>query len=242
MTTAPPMAIVAGMATMPTRSDTARAAIASILPQVARLWLFLDRFDAIPDYARHEKILLLRSQEYGDLRANGKLLGMSLESEPCLYLSVDDDIAYPDDYAEVMIRQLMAYEMRAVVGVHASVMRPPVHSYRSDRRVYRRARRVWWNREVDILGTDCVAFATAQLRFDVRAWPVVNMVDLHFALHARRAGIPMVAVRRRPGWIRELATEQPESIYRGMLRDDSRQTQLVQDLLAIPRPTACRGR
>ena len=59
---------------MPSRADTAPRAIASILAQVERLWLFLDRFDAIPAYAKDERIHVLRSAEVGDIRANGEVL------------------------------------------------------------------------------------------------------------------------------------------------------------------------
>ena len=48
---------------MPSRADTAPRAIASILAQVERLWLFLDRFDVIPAYAEHERIHVLRTAE-----------------------------------------------------------------------------------------------------------------------------------------------------------------------------------
>src|SRR5262245_24698174 len=89
---------VGGMATMPPRSGTAPRAIASILPQVSRLWLFLDRFDAVPSYALDSRIGVLRSQDCGDLRANGKLLGLVQESSPCTFFSLDDDIEYPIDY------------------------------------------------------------------------------------------------------------------------------------------------
>jgi hypothetical protein len=226
------------MATMPTRSATAPEAIASILPQVDRLWLFLDRFEAVPDYAVHPKIKLLRSQQEGDLRANGKLLGLALEEQDCLFFTVDDDLAYPADFVPRMAGHLAAYGERVVVGLHGSILRPPIESYRLNRRVFHRSRRMWRDHEVDVLGTDSALFSTRTWRFDVRSWTKVNMVDLHFAIQARKAGIPMVAVRRSKRWLRALAVEQPDSIYLGLVRDDREQTELARALLRLPRVDA----
>jgi hypothetical protein len=65
--------VVAGMATMPSRSATFPRALASILPQVDRRFLFCDRFDEFPD-VRHPRMVPLRSQEHGDLGGGGKFL------------------------------------------------------------------------------------------------------------------------------------------------------------------------
>ena len=53
---------VAGMATMPSRAATAPRAIESVLPQVDRLWLFVDRFDAMPEYAWDDRSQLPRAR------------------------------------------------------------------------------------------------------------------------------------------------------------------------------------
>ena len=110
------------MATMPSRADTAPRAIASILAQVERLWLFLDRFDVIPAYAEHERIHVLRTTEVGDIRANGKLAGLARETTPCTFFSLDDDVEYPADYCDTLESQLANYGGRAAVGVHAAIL------------------------------------------------------------------------------------------------------------------------
>lgn len=228
--------IVAGMATMPTRGETAPTAIASVLPQVDRLWLFLDRFEAIPDYARHDKIKILRSQDVGDIRANGKLLGIRLESEPCIFFGVDDDLLYPPNYVATLRGHLAKYDDRVVVGSHGAVLKSRIKTYRSSRRVYGFSRHLLWDHVVDVLGSACVAFSTRVCNFDVKAWTYVNMVDLQFALEARRAGLPMISVRRPRRWITQLAFKQSDSIYLALTKDESRQTELARRLSAMTRP------
>jgi hypothetical protein len=226
------------MATMPSRAGTAPRALASILPQVSRLWLFLDRFDSVPGYVHDQRIRVLRSQDVGDLRGNGKLLGLALENEPCTFFPLDDDVEYPIDYCRTLERHVDRYDGRAVVGVHAAHLRTPLTSYRDDLHVLHRRARHERAEDVDLLGADSLALRTTTLRFDVREWQHVNMVDLSFALEARRRGIPLVTIPRPVNWLKALDENQPDSIWVGVLRDDSRQTELARKLLELPRPSS----
>jgi hypothetical protein len=230
------------MATMPSRASTAPSAIASILPQVDRLWLFLDRFDATPPYAEDERIRVVRSQDVGDLRANGKLVGVALESEPCTFFGADDDIRYPADYCDTLEAHLDRYRGGAVVGVHAAVLRRPTASYARDTKVLHRRADQARSEGVDLLGSDSLAFRTTTLRFDVREWVEVNMVDLAFARVARERAVPLVKIPRPSHWLTALDENQDDSIWMGVLADDTRQTVLAQELIALPRPSLPRWR
>jgi hypothetical protein len=224
------------MATMPSRAGTASRAISSILPQVTELWLFLDRFDAVPPYADDERIRVLRSHDLGDLRANGKLSRLVLDDEPCTFFGVDDDIEYPADYCEKVESYVDRFDGRVVVGVHAAILREPVLSYSRDLKVLHRRSGQGRAAGVDLLGSDSLAFRTTTLTFDVREWPDVNMVDLSFALEARRRGIPLVMIPRVAHWVAALDENQDDSIWASVLRDDSRQTELARELVSLPRP------
>jgi hypothetical protein len=227
---------IAGMATMPSRAETAPRAIESILPQVHELWLFLDRFEEVPEYARHEKIRVLRSQDVGDLRANGKLLPVALRPEPFTFFATDDDILYPEGFCRTLESRLDRHAERLVVGVHGALLRSPLVSYREALHVLHRRAAQADDLEVDILGTDSLAFRSSTLRFDVRAWEHVNACDPSFALEARRHGVPLLSIRRAAYWMNALAENQADSIWMSVLGDDTRQTELVRELVAMPRP------
>lgn len=231
---------VAGMATMPSRAATAAEALATILPQVDVLWLFLDRFDAVPPYARDRRIRVVRSQDVGDLRANGKLLGVALNEQPCIFFSVDDDIAYPPDYCDTLVKHLDRYDQPVVVGVHAALFPDDLRSYTRDTKVLHRRSPQERARCVDLLGTDSIAFRTTTLHFDVRAWTNVNMVDLSFARLASERSIPLVMIPRGAHWLRALDENQQDSIWRSALQDDSRQSVLARELIAMRKARATR--
>jgi hypothetical protein len=95
---------------------------------------------------------------------------------------------------------------------------------------------------VDLLGSDSLAFRTSTLRFDVRQWPDRNMVDLSFAHTARQRSIPLVKIPRAAHWLSALDENQDDSIWIGVLRDDSRQTVLARELMELPRPPLPRRR
>lgn len=230
------------MATMPSRIETAPLVLASILPQVSRLWLFLDRFESVPTYAEHEKISVVRSQDVGDLRSNGQLIGLALDERPCTFFPVGDDIDYPIDYCETLQSHLDRLSGKTAVGVHAAVLRPSLASYARDTKFlhYRSEQRR--TQGVDILGTGTLAFRASTLCFDVREWTDVNMVDLLFARTARERVVPLVMIPRRAHWITALSENQDDSIWTGVLRDDARQTALCRDLVALPRPQLPRVR
>lgn len=224
--------IVAGMATMPTRLESLQQSLPTILEQVDRLYLFLDKFDEVPDFILHPKITQLRSQNVGDLRANGKLLGLNFVEEPSYYFCFDDDIIYPNDYVHRMIEQLRRMKVPTVIGVHASILSRPFESYVKDRQVIARSRPLWRNRAVDVLGTDSVAFKTQDLKFNVMEWTKTNMVDLHFALECAKRNLPRVSVKRKKRWLKAIDKEQVDSIFRALKGDDSYQTSLAIQLIA----------
>lgn len=224
--------IVAGMATMPTRLESLQQSLPNILAQVDKLFLFLDKFDEVPDFIQHPKITQLRSQEIGDLRANGKLLGLNYVEESSYYFCFDDDIIYPQDYVLRMTNQLRRMSVPAVIGVHASILSDHFESYVKDRQVIARSRPLWRNRRVDVLGTDSVAFRTQDLKFNVMEWTKTNMVDLHFALECAKRGLPRVSVRRKKRWLQAIEKDQADSIFRSLKGDDSYQTSLAIQLIA----------
>ncbi|OOY35526.1 glycosyltransferase family 2 protein [Solemya velum gill symbiont] len=221
--------IIGGMATMPSRMHTLWPAIASILPQLDRLYLFFDRFDKLPSI-RHPKIIYLTSQSFGDHRANGKFLGMLFAGDGDYYFSLDDDILYPRDYVERMTDFLQRGNNAFIAGVHGARLKTDIKHYLTDRDVANRRMAIATESSVHILGTCTTAFNTDTLRLDVRRWKHRNMVDLTFALICTERGIPLKIISREENWVGSQEENQSDSIFSELQKDDTVQTTMAKAL------------
>lgn len=225
--------IVAGMATMPSRSRTARRAIRSILPQVDALYLYLDGFDEVPEYAHDQKIVVLRSQDHPDLRANGKFLGLHFDEEATHYVAVDDDYRYPYNFVRQLSVELERQKDKVVMGIHGSVFTRPFDSFTRSRRVFTSWKGLSHQQPVDIVATCGTIHKVKHLKFDVREWKVTNQVDLHFAKEMIQRGMRGLLVPKRLFWVLPLAVNQPDSIFVALKGDDFEQTELAKKLFNL---------
>ena len=228
--------MVVGMATMPTRLASLRLALERLLPQVDRLYLYLDGHDEVPAFAqKNSKLIPIFRGMTPHLHGAGKFLGLLHEKSPCLYAGVDDDILYPHDYLHRLRSALALAESPTMAGYHGVILHDMLESYRRDRTVFAFKDPLAEPTPVDVLGSGTVMFHTAHFSFDVRHWSEINMTDLQLAIEARRAGVSMRCLPRVAGYLQPIAVQQPDSIYANLLKDDSRQTRLAQTLQSLGR-------
>ena len=83
--------IYGGVASVPERREALRQAMQSMLPQVDRMFVFLNDYPDVPDYLIHPNIEVFRSQEHGVRGAGGKFYGLTRVKRG-FYFSFDDDI------------------------------------------------------------------------------------------------------------------------------------------------------
>jgi hypothetical protein len=223
---------IGGMATMPSRARTFRTALESILPQLDLLYVFFDKHDAVPDFARDDpRIVPLLPADFGPLGSDGKLLGARLHGDACLYFAFDDDIFYPPAYVELLACALERHHFGAIVGFHAMRFRPPHLSYRADRGVLHFTAPFIADSPADELGSGTLAFHTGRFNLDVTAWTHHTMTDLLLAIEAVRRGVPRFAVRRPAGFLKPLEELQPDSLFTMLKKDDSKETAIMRAAL-----------
>jgi hypothetical protein len=223
---------IGGMATMPSRAHTIGTVLASILPQLDRLFIFFDKYGEVPEpFASHPKIVALTPARYGELAGAGKFLGIQLHADPCLYFGFDDDILYPPDYVEVLIRALYRHRLQAAVGFHAALMKPPYRSYVHDRTILHFNEPCVVDSHADMLGTGTMAFHTGTFRFDPKSWSVTNMCDLMVAIEAAKQSVPRISIRRPAEYLLALEQVQSDSVYARLKDDDSRQSEIMREAL-----------
>lgn len=214
------------MASFPARQQKLRLAVESLLPQLDRLYIYLNGYDEVPEFLLDERIVAIPAAKISDLRDNGKIFHMA-DAPEGYFLTVDDDIEYPHDYAEHLVRSIEEYDRRSIVGVHGVILEQPLTRYFSpNRKVFSFKHALAADEPVHLLGTGTVAFHSSSLRPTLDMFPSTGMADVWMAIAAKRMGVRMVAVRRPAGWLRPItfAGESDPTLFDEFRENDDAQT------------------
>ena len=217
---------------MPSRAASLMQALPSILSQVDRLYIYLDKHSTVPAaLAADDRIVpLLPKPGEPSFRAAGKFLGIPAHGAPCLFFGFDDDIIYPPDYVDHMTAALHRHQFTPVVGIHGAVFHMPPGPYvTKNRQVLHFQKPVRLDVHVDQLGTGTMAFHSGCLDLDIRQWTHHHCADLMMMIECIGQGIPRFAVRRGRGYLVPIAQNQADSLYRASLADHSTQTALLHE-------------
>lgn len=207
-------------------------ALQSIIPQIDRLFIFLDKYDSIPQFLpASEKIVPLLPAQHGQLGGDGKFVGARLFASPCLYFCFDDDIRYPFGYVELLASGLERHYFRALVGLHASRFIAPHLSYYRDRRILHFSSPLGLDTLADEIGTGTLAFHSGHFPIDPSMWRFHTMADLMVGVEGVRRGMARIAIRRPKDFVTSLERDQLDSLHYQVATDDSRETAIMQSVL-----------
>lgn len=220
--------VIASMCSIPSRSAALRKSVASIINQVDRLYIYLDKYQNVPDFLNSDsRITVTRSQAVNkDLKDNAKFLtynALKAELGEFFMLTIDDDIQYPPDYVRHHLAVSEANSYRCVTGLHGVIYddipnnyfnRRIVHHYRKDR--------LQSHKLVNALGTGTTGFHSRCFpSIDPFLWERGGMVDIYFSILARQSLVPMLCISRAPNWLRDLEeTVDGPTLYQEFLRKD----------------------
>lgn len=204
--------IVATCASLATREPLLRRAVESLLPQVDAICVYLNGYTRVPSFLRHPKVLYaVLSCEAGWRGAEAKFVFWDADqfkaspapwSAGTIGLTFDDDLVYPGDYVERMRAALDAHPW-SLVCAHASILGEPFIGWRASRHCIHFAAGLGADTRVHVPGTATLAFRAGDwpisLRRDV-TWSHCD--DIAAGIFARRQGLEVWSVARRPQWIR----------------------------------------
>ena len=222
-----------GMATRPSRQRTAKKVVRQLLPQTDTLHLHLDGFQEIPNWARHPKITASIHASGSKLGASGKLDAYHYASENDVIVMVDDDVRIAKNLISFLNRSIQAATGPVLYGFHGSILLPPINSYLTDREVVPLGAELSERRQVDVVATCVSAFLKKDLKPIVDNWTVRNAVDLQLSIDAQMQGVDRILLPRTKNWLSFQDSFQPDSIYRQLVEEDSKQTHLARNLLAL---------
>lgn len=193
---------VGAMASFPLRRESLKLSIASILPQLDKLIVYLNGYEDVPEFVRHPKISIVRSQDaIGDLRDNGKFFDLPQEDDAYVF-TLDDDLIYPPDYAAKMILQIEMLGRAVVVGVHGVNFPDGEFSRLDQRTVFHFASKAP-GRFVDLLGTGTTAWHSSTLKLGTHHFETKGVADLWFAAAAAKHGVPLYSIAKESDWLVE---------------------------------------
>lgn len=231
----PTLPVVASVCSIPERQDLFARMLASLAPQVDELHVYLDRYEAVPSFVRncHPKLTVRLSRDLPGLRDNCKFVPLLDRREACYFFTADDDIEYPPDYVNALVKKIEHYGRLAVVGVHGvQIPEQPTGYFSGFRRVHWFIRELEQDKLVNILGTGTVAFhSDCVVELDYRRFAYSGMVDLYLAAFCKTHGVPMVAVARPENWLLQL--EEPENSRPNLFvegtQNDEQRSRLVRE-------------
>lgn len=196
--------ITASLSTVAWRRPALEQMLPTILPQVDRLYVFLQGYDVIPDCLDMDdrRIHVVDGRwhpQWLALKSTAKLFWIAQGLVPDgIHLTVDDDILYPPGYASRMASAIDKYYRKAVVGFHGAVWNG---SFR-DRQVIHFEHQLADDTPVHTLGTGTTAWHTSTLTFgDLGEW---DGVDWTVAIAAQKQRVPMVCLSRKSGYLKQL--------------------------------------
>lgn len=241
--------IVATLASLASREQLLARTVASLLPQVDAICVYLNGYARVPECLRVPKILhAVLSVEAGWRGAEAKLWfwdRSEFKAAPAwddddIAVVCDDDLIYPTDYVSKMCRALVE-RPGTVACVHGSVMMEPFERYATSRMVARTVHKLDRDTQVHIPGTGTMAFRVGDLspRLSIKeAFGWSHAVDPHVAVLCKELGLPVWSVARPPAWVK--TQEMPKEgmaifVSRTGVANDSAETALLKSAGPWPR-------
>jgi hypothetical protein len=207
--------VLAAMASLPRRAEYLPQVLASLLPQVDKLAIFLNGYDRPP-----ECVTELQRSGRATVECSTENLGAEKKMRWAgdwggIYCTVDDDTIYPPNYVETMVAAVVRWNGCALVSGHGRSFRPKATSVHdlmpgSAGLFYARIDSGRW---VNHAGTGVMAWDARKIKMPTE-WPERNLADMQVALWAQRSAVPIWLIAHQAHWIKSLAPLDPKGIWK----------------------------
>lgn len=195
--------ITANLATIKSRSFTLQLVVDSLRRQVDLVRVYAN--DYTPDI-EGDNVEVYTGPDYTD---NAKFYW--LQHSKGVYLSCDDDLIYPSNYVETILKGLKKYP-NTWITFHGRKLIGLDLKYYTGHKVYKCLGQVTGDYEIDVPGTGVSAVNVNTIKFDSLKWDYYRMSDIMVAKELAKQKIRVVCLGHKSGWIR--AINAPDSIYK----------------------------
>lgn len=230
--------VVVNVCSIPQREHAFQKTIESIIDQCDVINIYLDGYKKTPSFLdKHKnKCKVIHSVDLPGLRDNGKFIELEKfisKNISAYYFTIDDDIIYPVDYINTLIKQIDLLDQKCAIGVHGVILKDNPHGYFSDRRiVYNFTKPLEEKRTVNLLGTGTLAFHTSIFSyFSLSSFKTPGMADIYFSIECKKHNIPLLAIARHESWLIDMNPSPDNTLYHEFRSDDSKQAKLIKNNL-----------
>lgn len=219
--------VFVGLASIPSRAESLKAVVESLLPQVKQMGVYLNNWDEVPAFLKNPKIQIARSQEHGDVRDNGKFFWVE-KTDATFYATVDDDIAYPKDYIATLVANQQLLGGTYAVGVHCSIYPPEIKKLLRQRSLWHFNQATSSLLPVDMIGTGTLLFERAYWQLEYSEIGTPGMADVWFAVAAKKRNFGLWSVSRKAKWLDTIEQEDAtNNLFNEGRLDDSLQVKAL---------------
>lgn len=203
--------VVVGLATYPPREDGMLRVVKSLSPQCDAMFVALNGYEGealssvLKKLERYENVTARPYTGKYDLGCQNKFRFVTECGENDYYLTADDDIAYPEDYVEKMVKGIDLFGGKAYVSFHGSrfMLDYGMIVPGSKKKVYVYGRNVPHTVRVNMAGTGVGGCIPSRLGVDFSIFDKRKNTgdDELLAIWARDNNVPMYVIRHGPEWL-----------------------------------------
>lgn len=195
--------VIAGMAMLPERGPYFDDVWERIKPQVDKLFLSVNNGMVVPPIAKtDDKIQIVEWRSRSDDAR--KFAGLWDNTGDFYFFSMDDDLLYPTDYVDRMVRFIRYWDNEILACVHGSwIEELPCESYYHDKKAVHFAHPLDEPKQVMFPGTGTAAWHSAALSPGETKYPIRNIADVQTGLAANYNDVPVLAIPRNKSWINQ---------------------------------------
>ncbi|NOQ49228.1 MAG: hypothetical protein GQ553_00985 [Nitrosomonadaceae bacterium] len=207
--------VVVGIATFKGREKTLKRTVESLEGQV-------------------DEIVIYDNEQNPNLTDNGKFWYLSQMTEPCIFLSCDDDIIYPHTYRDDMVKAIKKH--KCIVTHHGRKLKALGVPYYGGHESFHCIKANKTEKQIDVAGTGVTGWHTSYFHpKDLHSAKDQRMSDLVFSLAARKAGKKIVVLEHKQGYIGVQNIPISQTIYGMEHKKAHRQVELADEILKLGR-------
>jgi len=189
--------------TIKEREKNLSLVIPNILEQADVLYVNLIGHVDIPKILNNDKIIINSFKGGG---SEYRFYNYNDCEDDSYFFTIDDDIVYPLDYSDVLIKNMKLYNNKAVCCVHFSIIKMDngYNLYNRCRMIYNFKKKLNENTKAMVPGVGTSCFYKGNVKINLSDFKVPNMSDPYIANFLKKQNIDIYAIKREELWMKPL--------------------------------------